>query len=94
MCRNHGNTGTARRKNTNNIAIKVGSLMGLELDERDISVSHRLPAPSYSSRMRNPRPNSPGSLLQLPKLIAKYERRDTKDKFFLKYKLTLKYTVK
>ena len=29
--------------NTTDLAIKVASLMDLDLDERDISVSHRLP---------------------------------------------------
>ena len=73
-------------ENTNDISIKAGSLMGLELDERE---SHRLPAPSYSSRMRNPRPSSPASSLQLPQIIVKFARRDTKDKF---YKLRQKAT--
>ena len=39
-------------EDTNDIVIKVGSLMGLDLDESDISVSHCLPSPSYSSRIQ------------------------------------------
>lgn len=72
-------------EDTNDIVVRIGSLMGLELEESDISVSHRLPVPSYSSRMNNSstsRPRSPGPALQLPKIIVKFVRRDAKEKFF------------
>lgn len=39
-------------ENTDNIVIKVGSLIGLDLTKNDISVSHRLPKGSYSAAVR------------------------------------------
>ena len=36
-------------ENTNDIVIKVGSLIGLDITGNDISVSHRLPKPFYSA---------------------------------------------
>ncbi|XP_022806504.1 uncharacterized protein LOC111343582, partial [Stylophora pistillata] len=39
-------------ENTDDILMKVGSLIGLELTRNDISVSHRLPKGSYSAAVR------------------------------------------
>jgi hypothetical protein len=43
-------------EDTNALTIKVGSLMGIHIDEKDISISHRLPHKAqnetYSSRLR------------------------------------------
>ena len=49
MCRNIWYT---RGENTNDIVIKAGSLIGLDIKGNDISVSHRLSKPSYSAAIR------------------------------------------
>lgn len=53
---------------TKDIVVKVAGLMGVEIDEQDISVSHRLPKPKHS--------DSP------PTIIAKFVRRDVRDQFY------------
>ena len=53
---------------TNDIVMKVGSLMGVDLDEDDISTSHRLPKSRHS--------DAP------PAIIAKFVRRDIRDRFY------------
>ena len=77
-------------ENTNALTIKVASLMGLNLEEKDISISHRLPSnaqqnQSYSSRLR-PREGSALNKVnpadQYPKVIVKFARRGTKDQFY------------
>ena len=58
----------------------LGSQMGLNLTESDISVSHRLPNNnSYSSRLKQGKVNP---VSQIPKLIVKFVRRDTKELFY------------
>ena len=43
-------------ENTNTLTIKIGALFRLQIDEKDISISHRLPhkvqSETYSSRLR------------------------------------------
>ncbi|XP_028409265.1 uncharacterized protein LOC114531859 [Dendronephthya gigantea] len=73
---------------TNDLVIKVGLLMGLSLDESDISTSHRLPQPtnrneSYAARLR-PRD---GANINPPKIIVKFVRRETKEAFYYGRKL-------
>ena len=77
-------------ENTNTLTIKVASLMGLNLEEKDISISHRLPSnaqqnQSYSSRLR-PREGSALNKVnpanQFPKVIVKFARRGTEDQFY------------
>jgi hypothetical protein len=75
-------------EDTNDLIIKVGSLMGVELKESDISVSHRLPSTnnSYSSRVRegvhgHASGKSSDPALRFPKVIVKFVRRETKDLF-------------
>ena len=65
-------------ENTNEIVIKVGNLMGVEIDSGDISVSHRLPVKptSYSDAVRRDRRPRDS------KTIAKFVRRDVRDKFY------------
>jgi hypothetical protein len=65
-------------EDTNALTIKVGSLMGLKINESDISVSHRLPlkrqSQSYSSRLR-PRAGAVSNTVdQHPKIIVKFVR--------------------
>lgn len=69
-------------EDTNVLVIKVGALMDIELDEDDISVSHRLPAPSYSTRMAMASPSRPNQATILPKIIVKFVRRETKELFY------------
>ena len=67
-------------KDTNELKIKIGSLMGLNIHKNDISVSHRLPikgqSQSYSSRLR-PRAGAVSSAIhQHPRIIVKFVRGD------------------
>ena len=64
--------------------------MALNLEEKDISISHRLPSnaqqnQSYSSRLR-PREGSALNKVnlanQFPNVIAKFARRGTKNQFY------------
>lgn len=67
-------------EDTNKLVINLGSQMGLNLTESDISVSHRLPNNnSYSSRLKQGKVNP---VSQIPKLIVKFVRRDTKELFY------------
>lgn len=70
-------------ENTNNLVIKVGSLMGVALNESDISVSHRLPInKTYASRTRDGVGNQADPTSQFPKVIVKFVRRETKELFY------------
>ena len=69
-------------EDTNKLVINLGSQMGLNLTESDISVSHRLPNNnSYSSRLKQGKVNR---VSQIPKLIVKFVRRDTNKNCFIK----------
>ena len=77
-------------KNTNALAIiKVASLMGLNLSEKDISISHCLRSStqnqSYSSRL-GPRdgsaPNKVNPANRFAKVIVKLMRREMKEQFY------------
>ena len=59
-------------EDTNDIVTQVAQLVGVDLNEEDISVSHRLPA----SNAQWKGPPSP------PVIIAKFTRRDIKDKIY------------
>ena len=59
-------------EDTNDIVTQVAQLVGVDLNEEDISVSHRLPA-------RNAQWKGPPSP---PVIIAKFTRRDIKDKIY------------
>ena len=64
-------------ENTNDIVIKVGDLMGINIESSDISISHRLSVkPSYTNAVKRGR-GSGGS-----KIIVKFVRRDIRDKFY------------
>lgn len=72
-------------EDTNDLVIKVGSLMGVDLEKCDISVSHRLPTPNYSSRLGQEDPTSGRErfpALQFPKVIVKFVRREKKELFY------------
>ena len=70
-------------ENTDDIVIKVGSLIGLHLAKNDISVSHRLPKRSYSAALREgPRQASSTSSSRAPNIIVKFVRRETRDHFY------------
>lgn len=58
-------------EDTNQIITKIGELMSVEIDEVDISVSHRLPV------SRNYKGNR-----SEPAIIAKFVRRDVKEQFY------------
>ena len=73
-------------EDTNELTIKVGSLMGLNIDKNDISVSHRLPTKgqlqSCSSRLRPRAGAVSNAVSQHPRIIVKFVRRDIKDVFY------------
>ena len=76
-----------KEENTDNIVIKVGSLIGLDIEKHDISISHRLPKPSYSAAVREgPRASSNASS-RAPNIIVKFVRRETRDRFYKGRKL-------
>ena len=66
-------------EDTNDLVIKVGALMDIELDEDDISVSHRLPTPSYASRVAMAPSSRPNHTTIQPKIIVKFVRREAKE---------------
>jgi hypothetical protein len=75
-------------ENLNDLVLRLGSLMNVELHEDDISITHRLPV----SRNENQRVTR-SSANTFPKVIVKFTRRSTKEKFYhgrlrLKDKLT------
>lgn len=75
-------------ENTDDIVIKVGSLIGLHLTKNDISVSHRLPKRSYSAALREgPHQASSNSSSRAPNIIVKFVRRETRDHFYKGRKL-------
>lgn len=60
-----------RDEDTNSIVREIGDLMEVYLDEKDISISHRLPlGKKYKGK------------LSTPAIIVKFVRRDIKDKFY------------
>ena len=61
---------------TTDLAIKVASLMDLDLDECDISVSHRLPQRRTSDGATS---REVDHALRFPMVIVKFVRRETKD---------------
>ena len=67
------------QENTNELVMKIGNLIGVNINESDISVSHRFPKPSYSSRARE---GMPGFNTNHPKIIVKFVRRVTKEQFY------------
>lgn len=74
-------------ENTDDILIKVGSLIGLDLTKNDISVSHRLPKASYSAAVRERPQASSNTSSRAPNIIVKFVRRETRDHFYKGRKL-------
>ena len=75
-------------ENTDDIVIKVGSLIGLHLTKNDISVSHRSPKRSYSAALREgPHQASSNSSSRAPNIIVKFVQRETRDHFYKGRKL-------
>ncbi|XP_028412580.1 uncharacterized protein LOC114535474 [Dendronephthya gigantea] len=64
-------------EDTNQLVIRVANLMGVHIDESDISVSHRLP---ISNNLDSNRARSPA--LNIPKVIVKFVRREKKEQFY------------
>ena len=62
-------------ENTDELVIKVGSLMGVVINKEDISVSHRIPKPSFSSVAAGNRNNVEASTSTTPKIIVKFVHR-------------------
>ena len=67
-------------ENTDELVIKVGSLMGVEINKEDISVSHRIPKPSFSSVAAGNWNNVEAST---PKIIVKFTCRATRERFYV-----------
>jgi hypothetical protein len=72
-----------KEENTDELVIKVGSLMGLILQKTNKSISHRLPqnTQKYSSRLRPREGGRANTVNQFLKVIVKFTRRETKEKF-------------
>ena len=64
-------------ENLNDLVLRLGSLMNVELHEDDISITHRLPV----SRNENQRVTR-SSANTFAKVIVKFTRRSTKEKFY------------
>ena len=62
---------TPSEEQTNNIVKDVGKLLGVDITENDISVSHRMP----QSQKHKGKPGPPA-------IIVKFARRDVKDNFY------------
>ena len=78
-------------ESTDEIVIKIALLMGLNLDVKEISVSHRLPTrgESNSSRLRLATRSSGRNVdpaLQYPRIV-KLVRREMKDLFYRSHKM-------
>lgn len=59
-------------ENTDDIAKEVGKLIGMDITDNDISVSHRLPTgKSYKGKKPGP-----------PSIIVKFTRRNVKDRLY------------
>ena len=71
-------TPTTEDENTSDLVVQVADLLDVELEESDISISHRLPATdktwSDSRGMKHPPPP--------PIIIAKFVRREDKENFY------------
>jgi len=73
----------AEDENTKEIAIKVGSLIGVDITESDLSVSHRLPKQSYRDVVREgSQASSNSSRFRAPNIIVKFVRRELRDRFY------------
>ena len=60
----------------NKLVVRIGSLMNVELDKKDISISQRLPK-SRSENERNKRPANNSA-----KVVVEFTWREIKDKFY------------
>ena len=63
--------GSTIRENTNELVLKVGNVMGVQINKDDISVSHRLPMRQLYKGRRS-----------VPAIIVKFVRCDTKELFY------------
>ena len=62
---------TPSEEQTNNIVTNVSKLLGMDITQNDISVSHRMP----QSQKHKGKPG-------LPAIIVKFTGRDVKDNFY------------
>ena len=62
---------TPSEEQTNNIVTNVGKLLGMDITQNDVSVSHRMP----QSQKHKGKPGPPA-------IIVKFTRRDVKDNFY------------
>ena len=62
---------TPSEEQTNNIVTNVGKLLGMDITQNDISVSHRMPQTQKHKGKPGP-----------PAIIVKFTRRDVKDNFY------------
>ena len=66
-------------ENTKEISIKVGSLIGVHITERDLSVGHRLPKQSYRDVVREGSQASSNSRVRAPNVVVKFVRRELRE---------------
>lgn len=72
-----------KAEDTNDIAVKIGELMGVKVSQEDISVSHRLP---MSMKYKGKRSQ--------PSIIVKFVRRDVKEMYYRARKQLKGFTTK
>ena len=65
-------------ENTNEIVIKLASVLGVHITEADISISHRLGSPAVGST----RSGRSFGTASVPAIIVKFIRRDVRDKLY------------
>ena len=66
----------SEHEDTNKIVVQVGELMGVEIKEDKISISHRLPTISKYKGKKTVPP------IIVPPIIAKFVRRNVKERYF------------
>ena len=59
---------------TNDIVLQVGEMIGVDTQEKDISVSHQLPVGKSASKARKK--------IDPATIIVKFVRHDVKEKFY------------
>ena len=69
----------SEEEDTNEIVVKVGEIIGVQVSHDDISASHRLPKPRFSTAARHGPVSAVG---KHPKIIVKFVRRATKERFY------------
>lgn len=74
-----------KEEDTDSIIMNLADKVGVKIDKSEISVSHRLPNPSFAVNSSN---------ASSPSIIVKFTRRNTHDKLYRARKLLKKISTK